>query len=264
MGIPLRSKVPGTRLSLLGVASVSLRDIDLITWSGEPFAPVGFPTIGNRVGELAASCFWKSPSFAVGDETEQFGFRELAVGEQVFDERDALRVEEFSESLVLRDGALLREFLQRKHSPLLRFLIEPLAQFGSSFGRLGKDSDPFIGPARDLMFGEVIGQDDVRQFVDQQFVDARRIVGAKMQAAHPNLAVAHFQIGEAPRLGGEASQALELFARRIQKQIALQRPCGVVCFTEPACAQRLTSSFADRGQSLGDGRLADVMNPKRA
>lgn len=113
------------------------------------------------------------------------------------------------------------------------------------------------------MFGEVVGQDDMRQFVDQQLVDASRVVGAEMQAAQPHFPVAHFQIGEAPRLGGEARQALELFAGRIQKQITLEGPCGLAGLAEPAFAQRLASSFADRGQSFGDGGLADVMNPKR-
>lgn len=141
--------------------------------------------------------------------------------------------------------------------------MEPLAQLGSSFGRFGEDGDAFIGPARDLMFGEVVGQDDVRQFVDQQFVDASRVVGAEMQAAQPHFSVAHFQIGEAPGLGGEASQALELFAGRVQKQIALEGPRGVAGRAEPAFAQRLASSFTQWGQSFGHGGLADVVNPKR-
>ena len=140
--------------------------------------------------------------------------------------------------------------------------MEPFAQFGTPLGWFGEDSDPFIGPAWDLMFGEVVGEDDVRQFVNQQLVDASRVIGSEMQTAHPHSLVADFQIGEAPSVGGEASQTLELFAGRIQKQIAFQGPSGFVRLAEPAFAQCLASPFAERGQSFCNSGLADVMNPK--
>ena len=41
--------------------------------------------------------------------------------------------------------------------------MEPFTQFGAPLGGFGEDGDAFIGPAWDLMFGEVVGEDDVRQ-----------------------------------------------------------------------------------------------------
>ena len=140
----------------IGVASIGVGDFDLDARCDQPFAPVGFPTIGDRVGELAAGGFGKAVSFAVGDEAEQVGFGEFSFGEQELDECGALCVEEFTESLVLRDGALPSEFWQREQSPLLGLLIEPLAQFGSSLGRFGEDGDAFVGPAWDLMLSRLL------------------------------------------------------------------------------------------------------------